>query len=243
MAKIYSSNICTCLGSRGERMLSSAPPLLLSQPPPPPGGQGSMEREERPTQHHPSPHRGVEGLRHTSSDQPCPPASPSGVAGWSSQRAGLQQVHSPLHCSPSRTAPTWADIVRGEDSTQQEAPAASPDDAIALYKQYVALGYQACFSVKSSAGYQEVSLFCRFPVLPAARCLSSHPHTNRRRQRQRNRQRNRSKPATRSTSAQTEPLTSTQPPRPHCPASPSPPAQAFSPIAPPPAKRTRKRRC
>ncbi len=161
--------------------MSIAPPLLLTHtPPPPPGGQGSMESEECPAQQHPSPHRGVEGPRHASSDQgtlsqPCPPASPSGVAGWSSGRAGSQQVHSLLHCSLSRTAPTWADIVRRDDFTQQEAHAASPDNAVALYKRYVALGYQARFSVKSSAGYQEVSLFCRFPVLPAASCRSSTP--------------------------------------------------------------------
>jgi hypothetical protein len=79
--------------SRGEQMLSSAPTLLLSRPPPLPGGQSSMEREERPAQHQPSPHRGVERPRRTSSDQgilsqPCPPVSLSGVAGWTSRQAG-----------------------------------------------------------------------------------------------------------------------------------------------------------
>jgi hypothetical protein len=86
-----------------------------------------MEREECPAQHCPSPHQGVEGSRRASLDQvtlsqPCPPASPSGIIGWSSRRAGSQQVHSPPmppHCSPPRTAPTWPDIARGRTSANK----------------------------------------------------------------------------------------------------------------------------
>ncbi len=235
-------------------MVSGHCPALhhcFSPIPPPPhlGVRVVWNVRSTPPNNTPPPTKGVEGPRRASSDQmtlsqPCPPTSPSGVAGRSSRRAGSQQVHSPLQCSPSRTAPTWADIVRGDDFTQQKAPAALPDDAIALYKRYVALDYQARFSVKSSAGYQEVSLFCCFPVLPAASCLSSHPHTNRRCQCRRNCHRNHRKAATHTISAQTKPPASTRlPPRPHRPASPSPPAQACSPTAPPPAKRTQKRRC
>jgi hypothetical protein len=140
----------------------------------------------RPAQHHPSPHQGVEGSRCACTDQepnpqPCPPASPSGVVGRSSRLAGSQQIHSPPCCSPrSCTASNWADVVRGVDFTHQEAPAASSADVIALYKRYAALGYQARFSVKSGAGYKEVSLSCHFPVPSAVSCLSSQPFCNRR---------------------------------------------------------------
>jgi hypothetical protein len=92
----------------------------LSPPPPPPAGvQGCMDSEERLAPHHPSPHHGVEGSWRTSLDQvtypqSSPPASPSGVAGRSRQLARPQQ-HSdlPHPSTPSRTAPTWADIVGG----------------------------------------------------------------------------------------------------------------------------------
>jgi hypothetical protein len=43
------------------------------------------------------------------------------------------------------------------NSTHQEAPAASPDDAITLYKQYVSIGLQAQFSLKHNAGYEETT--------------------------------------------------------------------------------------
>jgi hypothetical protein len=86
-----------------------------------------MERKVRPAKHHPFPHRGVERSRRNSTDQvnppqPCPPASPSGVVGRPTQQAGPQQLHTPPHWTPLRTAPTWADIARGGDPTHQEAP-------------------------------------------------------------------------------------------------------------------------
>ncbi len=110
------------------------------------------------------------------------------------------------------------------------------------------MGLQARFSIRNTAGYEEINLSCRFPELPAAR---SHPP--RRRHRKRNRQRDRDKPTLRSISAQTEPLVHTTPPHHRRHVSPSPLAQAAltspppekspSPSAPPPAKKTRKRRC
>jgi hypothetical protein len=145
-----------------------------SSPTPLPGGLGSMEHEERPAQHHPSPHRGVEGSWRASVDkathpQPCPPASPSGVVGRSSWRAGTQQLYSPPLRAPSRTVPTWASVARGENLTQQEAPATStsPSEAIALY----------------TAGYEEISLFCRFPDPSATTSFPTRPLLTRRRQR------------------------------------------------------------
>jgi hypothetical protein len=114
--------------------------------------------------------------------QPCPPASPSGVVGWSSRRAGSQQLNTPPPCNPSHNVPTWADIARGGNftSTPQEAPAASTADAIALYKRYVSMGLQARISVKHNAGYEEICLSCRFPEPSAAR----QQHATRHRQRQ-----------------------------------------------------------
>jgi hypothetical protein len=159
-----------------------------------------MDSEERLAQHHPSPHCGVEGswracLDQVTSPQPSPPASPSGVAGWSRRLAGPQQ-HSdlPHPSTPSRTAPTWDDIARGgtPNTTHQEAPAASPADTIALYKRYTSMGLRARFSIRNTAGYEEINLTCRFPELPAAR---SHPP--RRHHRKRNRQRDRDKPTLR----------------------------------------------
>jgi hypothetical protein len=184
--------------------------------------------------------------------QPCTPASPSRVVGWSSRQAGSQQLHTPPPCTPSRAAPTWADIARGGNNnpTHQEAPSASPADAITLYKQYVSMGLQARFSLKYNAGYEEIHLFCRFPKPSVAR----HQHPARHRQRRRNHHCNRGKPATCSTSAQTEPLICTPPARLQRHASPShldraasstapPPAKFPCPSVPPPAKKTRKRRC
>jgi hypothetical protein len=171
-----------------------------------------MDRKVRPAQHHPSP-------------QPCPPVSPPGVVGCSSWRPGPQQLHSAPHCSPSHTAPTWADIARGGNlsSSHYEAPATPTADAIALYKPFVSMGLQARFSIRSSAGYVEPSAM-------------RHHSTQRR-------QRNHSKPATRVASAQTEPFVNTPPPHLHRRASTTLLAQATSPTAQLPAKKTRKRRC
>jgi hypothetical protein len=79
-----------------------------SSPTPPLWGLGSMDREERPDQHHPSPHRGVKGSRRANVDQvtspqPRPPTSPSGVVGRSSWQAGTQQLNSPPLHAPSST--------------------------------------------------------------------------------------------------------------------------------------------
>jgi hypothetical protein len=192
-----------------------------------------MEREERPSHHHPSPHRGVEGSRRASVDtaplpQPRPPASPSGV-GRSSWHAGSLQPDFPPLLSPSRTSPTWASIAKGATCTQREVPTASPADIIAIYQRCVAAGIQARFSVKNISGYEEVCLLCRFPGTSAAR-----PPTARRRQRQR--RRNRGKTVTRSTSVQTEQIIAAQMPRLHRPASPPPSPKTPSPTVPPPAK-------
>jgi hypothetical protein len=178
-----------------------------------------MEREERPSHHHPSPHGGVEGSRRASVDtaplpQPRPPASPSGV-GRSSWRAGSLHPDFPPLLSPSRTSPTWASIARGATCTQREAPTASPADIIAIYQRCVAAGIQARFSVKNISGYEEVCLLCCFPGTSAAR-----PPTARRRQRQR--WRNRCKTVTRSTCVQTEQKIAAQTPRLHRHASPPP---------------------
>jgi hypothetical protein len=215
-----------------------------------------MDHEVRPAQLHPSPHRGVEGSRRVCTEQvvytqPCPPASPSGVAGRLSRRVGSQQLNTPPPCTPSHTAPSWADVARGEihTSTHQEAPAASIADAIALYKRYVSIGLQARFSVRSNASYEEICLSCRFPEPPATRSRNPIRHRHCRR----NRHRNRGKPDTCTVSAQTEPFVCATPPRLDRRASPSPqeqatsaapqPAQSSSPSTPPPAKKTRKRRC
>jgi hypothetical protein len=214
-----------------------------------------MDREVRPAQPHPSQHRGVDGSRRVCTEQvvytqPCPPASPSGVAGRLSRRVGWQQLNTPPPCTPSHTAPSWADVARGEIyiSTYQEAPTLSIADAIALFKRYVSIGLQARFSVRSNAG-EEICLSCRFPEPPATRSRNPTRHRHRRR----NRHRNRGKLDTRTVSAQTEPSVCTTPPRLDRRASPSPqeqatsavppPAQSSSPSAPPPAKKTCKRRC
>jgi hypothetical protein len=113
--------------SRGERTFSNAPPPPRSHlPTPPPGGQGSMVYEDHPAQHHPSPHRGVEGSRRASSDratlpQCCPPASPHRVVGWSSRQAVTLSNSPPSH-TPSHTAPTWASVAKGGDRILEEAP-------------------------------------------------------------------------------------------------------------------------
>ncbi len=139
--------------------------------------------------------------------------------------------------------PTWAEIARVGNSTDQEAPATSPADAITLYKRYIAMGFQVRFLTKSNGGYEDITLFCRFPVSSVASNKPSQPPHSRRRQHRRNCPRNRGKPATCTTSAQTKPLASTSPSRLLCTASPPPLGQTSSPTAPPPEKKTRKRRC
>jgi hypothetical protein len=215
------ANICR------EQTLSSPPPSLLLQPPFSGEARVAWIARCALAQHHPSPNQGLKGSRRNSTDQLTPPQPshppfPSRVVGRSSQRARSQLLHSPHHCTHSRTAPTWADIVRGENFTQQEASAASPAETIALYKRYIAMGFQWRFSVNSSASYKEVSLFCRFLVLLAASYHSTQPLPNRRHQRRRHHQRNRGKPATCSASVQTEWFASTPPPCLHRPASPPP---------------------
>jgi hypothetical protein len=110
---------------------------------------------------------------------------------------------------------------------------------MALYKWFVAAGLQARLSVKNTAGGEEIVLFCRFPGPSAASTVSSRSLHSRRRAGRRNRY----KPATCSTGAQTEPVSNTPPIRQHCTAPPSTPVQPSSPTAPPPVKRTCKRRC
>ncbi len=160
-----------------------------------------------------------------------------GVEGWSSRQARPQQLHLTPHCTLSRTALTWAEIARGGNSTHQEAPTTSPADAITLYKRYVTMGFQARFSIKSNAGYEDITLFCCLPVSSVASNKPSQPPRSCRCQRQRNHPRNRDKPATCTTSAQTEPLASMSPSRLLCTASPPPLGQTSSPTAPPPAKK------
>ncbi len=135
--------------------------------------------ERGPAQHHPYPRRGVEGSQGAGVvsaplSPPRPPASPPGVAGRLSWRArSLQPDAHPLS-SPQRTAPTWANIVRGDTCTQRKAPTTSPADVIALYQHCVAAGIQARFSVKNIAGHEEVYLSCRFPDTTAARPPPAH---------------------------------------------------------------------
>jgi hypothetical protein len=183
--------------------------------------------------------------------QPCTPASPSRVAGWSSRRAGSQQLHMPPPAPPRvLRLPGQTSLEGGTTTPPTEAPTASPADAITLYKQFVSMGLQARFSLKYNAGYEEIHLFCRFPEPSVARHQHPAPHRHRRR----NYHRNRGKLATHSTSAETEPFVCTPPPCLQRRESPSPldraasstaplPAKSPSPSAPPPAKKTRKRRC
>jgi hypothetical protein len=228
--------------TRGEQ----SAPALHPRPSPTllPGGQGSMAWEESSAQHHPSPHRGVEGSQRASAGQattphPRPPASPLGVVGRSSWRGSTQLFTSSPPPAPSRAAPTWADIARGATCTQREAPSITPADIIAIYQRCAAAGVQTRFSVKNLAGFEEVCLTCRF-IDTATPC--AHPaHPARRRLRQR--RRHRGKPASSSTSTQTEPIIATPTSRPHRPTSPTSPPRTTSPTAPPPAKKTRKRRC
>jgi hypothetical protein len=189
-----------------------------------------MVHEGQPAQHRPSPHRGVEGSRRASSDQvklpqPCAPASPHGVAGGSSRLSDTLS-NSPHHLTPSRTAPTWARVARGDDRTQREAPPpqlASPADGIALYRRCAALGFLTRFSVKNNADYEEVSFVCQFPAPSATSNPQTRPILIQRRQRWRNLRQPRGKPSTHSASVQTEPLDSTPPPRLHPPEFPPPP--------------------
>jgi hypothetical protein len=84
--------------------------------------------------------------------QPCPPASPHGVVGGPSQQM-VMLLNSPPLRTPSRTAPTWANVTTGDDRVQRENPSpqlASPADAISLYRRCASMGLQAHFSIKSN---------------------------------------------------------------------------------------------
>jgi hypothetical protein len=96
-------------------------------------------------EHHPSPHRGVEGSQRTSVDRltlpyPRPPASPSEVEGQSSWRAGTQQLSWPPPRAPLRKVPTWADIARGSPAPSKRPPLSpqlrsSPSTSAALPRE------------------------------------------------------------------------------------------------------------
>jgi hypothetical protein len=132
-----------------KRAPCPTPPL------PPPRGQGVKERRCR--------------------QGDTPPATHSRLPLWGRRPVESTCRDASAGLAPStRTVPTWASVARGgnltqQDFTQQEAPAvaATPSDAIALYKRYVAMGYRACFSIKNITGYEEINLFCRFPDPPA----------------------------------------------------------------------------
>jgi hypothetical protein len=143
----------------------------------------------------PLPHRGVEGSRSAGVSKVTPPghALPPPPLGSQACRVGMLGRNSwtrPLLApTPPRTVPTWASVARGgnltqQDFTQQEAPAvaATPSDAIALYKRYVVMGYQARFSIKNNAGYEEINLFCRFPNPSATSAPPTQPLPTRKRQ-------------------------------------------------------------
>jgi hypothetical protein len=138
--------------------------------------------------------------------------------------------------APSRVAPTWADIARGVTCTQREAPSITPVDIIAIYQCCAAEGVQARFSVINLAGFEEVCLTCRF-------IDTATPHAHPARRCQRQRRRHRRKPASSSTSSQTELIKAMPTSRLHSLASPTSLARTTSPTAPPPAKKTQKRRC
>jgi hypothetical protein len=206
----------------------------LAPPQPPLWGQGMMD-SECPAQHHPSPHRGVEGSRSAvvgkvTPPQPRPPASPSGVAGWSSRRARTQQLNSPpLRAPSSRTVPTWASVARGGNLTQQEAP-----------PQLQHLPTLSASTSVMSLWVSERAFPSRIKLDPSA---TSSPPTRPLPTRRRQRRQNRSKPATCTSSTQTEASTYMSPPRTHPPTSPPTSVHALSPSVLPPAKKTRKRRC
>jgi hypothetical protein len=78
-----------------------------------------------------------------------------------------------------RNVATWADT-----ASPTTAPVtASPDDAIALYKLYIATGLQERFTVKNTDGGEEITIFCRFPNLPAASTVYTRSHPTQRRPR------------------------------------------------------------
>jgi hypothetical protein len=144
--------------------------------------------------------------------------------------------------SPSHTAPNWESVARG-GNTESTLPASSsitPADVITLYKQCVASGLLAHFTVQNCASYEEANFCCHFPVsadssapvAPSRRCWFNCRTV-----------------ATSSIGIQTAPLE--QPdedcllpppqPSPH-PNAPSSPVRTPSLMVPPPVK-ARKRRC
>ncbi len=206
-----------------------------------------MMDSERPAQHHPSPHRegsrgqGVKECRCRQGDTS--PATPSRLPLWGHRLVELAcrdatAELAPSSLPPSRTVPTWASAARGGNLTQQEAPAAAatPSDAIALYKRYVAMGFRVRFSIKNNVGCEEISLFCRFPDPSATSSPPTRPLLTQRLQRRQNR----SKPAICTSSTQTEVSTYTSPPRTHRPTSLPISVHASSLSVPPPAKKKRE---
>jgi hypothetical protein len=94
-----------------------------------------MESEERPSRPHPSPTRRVEGSVRVCqmTTPPCCPASPS--PSW---QAETQQLISPRHPFPLRTAPTWVSVAsEGNTARTQAAPSSiTPANVITLYKHW-----------------------------------------------------------------------------------------------------------
>jgi hypothetical protein len=81
-------------------------------------------------------------------------------------RGGTTTQRWPSVCSPLHTASYWASVARGETGAnmQREASSVTPADAIALYRQCVALGIQARFTVKNIDRYETA---CLPPLLPS----------------------------------------------------------------------------
>jgi hypothetical protein len=92
-----------------------------------------MDREVRLAQHHPSPHRGVEGSRRDSTDQVTTPPPPQQsclplrghrLVELAGRVGGAAVTITPPPHPLTYVLPqtwTWADIVKGENFTQQEA--------------------------------------------------------------------------------------------------------------------------
>jgi hypothetical protein len=139
-----------CLGARIVWRVRNPRP---NPTPPPSRGRGATAHQRRPGDTTPPPPSRLPLWGHRP------------VSWW----VGMQQLNSPPPCSPSRSVPTWADIVRGEPWTQGEASAVSPAEIIAIYQRCAAAGVQAHFYVKNLAGFEEVCLICRFTDTAAPR--------------------------------------------------------------------------
>jgi hypothetical protein len=173
-------------------------------------------------------------------------ASPSsGVEGEPAGHARPQQAN-PSPPPTSRASPTWAGVVRGGVGTSLGEPAVSRPlppvcaaDFSALYDRCMQSGLKARVSFNHAAGLQTVTLTCILPdpSTPAATTVKRRRHCRRRTRRDR-------------AAAITAACDNQSRPQPSSPGTAAPScenAQAKTPsplppeVAPPPAKRVRKR--